>query len=248
MKTARVISEEDIVPNRAAGYRVVDGELKNQEWVAPSWNTTADVSLYLTLMDLAKWDAALIGNKLLNDATKRLAWAPTSMNDGTVVNHGFGWFIGDEPQRLVETSGGWQGFRNHIARYLKDSISVIVLSNSASVEPTRVAHRVAALHDARLAPVARKAIALSASELQEYEGAYRVATGDTIRLRRLDDGLGLQGIAPVQIRFRPHAKDAFFLEGTESRLVFVRDKNTQRIRWMRLLRVSSMPNRAKKIS
>ena len=31
MKTARVISEEDIVPNRAAGYRLVGGQLKNQE-------------------------------------------------------------------------------------------------------------------------------------------------------------------------------------------------------------------------
>jgi len=33
MTTARVISEADIVPNRAAGYRLVQGELKNQEWV-----------------------------------------------------------------------------------------------------------------------------------------------------------------------------------------------------------------------
>ena len=35
MTTARVISEADIVPNRAAGYELVDGELKNQDWVAP---------------------------------------------------------------------------------------------------------------------------------------------------------------------------------------------------------------------
>jgi len=31
----RVISEADIIPNRAAGYRLVKGQLKNQEWVAP---------------------------------------------------------------------------------------------------------------------------------------------------------------------------------------------------------------------
>ena len=36
MTTARVISEADIVPNRAAGYRLVQGALKNQEWVSPS--------------------------------------------------------------------------------------------------------------------------------------------------------------------------------------------------------------------
>ena len=46
MATTRIISEADIVPNRAAGYRLVKGELKNQEWVAPTLNTTADGSLY----------------------------------------------------------------------------------------------------------------------------------------------------------------------------------------------------------
>lgn len=65
MITARVISEADIVPNRAAGYRLVDGKLKNQEWVSPSTNTTADGSLYFTILDLAKWDAALYTNKPL---------------------------------------------------------------------------------------------------------------------------------------------------------------------------------------
>ncbi len=47
MQSTRIISEADIVPNRSAGYRMVKGELKNQEWVAPVVNTTADGSLYL---------------------------------------------------------------------------------------------------------------------------------------------------------------------------------------------------------
>ena len=32
MKSARVISEADVIPHRAAGYRLVEGKLKNQEW------------------------------------------------------------------------------------------------------------------------------------------------------------------------------------------------------------------------
>ncbi len=35
------------------------GNPKNQEWVSPSLNTTADGSLYFSILDLAKWDAAL---------------------------------------------------------------------------------------------------------------------------------------------------------------------------------------------
>ena len=42
----RIISEADIIPNRAAGYRLVGNQVKNQEWVSPSLNTTADGALY----------------------------------------------------------------------------------------------------------------------------------------------------------------------------------------------------------
>ena len=47
MTSTRVINEADIIPHRAAGYRLVGGQLKNQEWVSPTVNTTADGSLVL---------------------------------------------------------------------------------------------------------------------------------------------------------------------------------------------------------
>jgi CubicO group peptidase (beta-lactamase class C family) len=59
MTTTRIISEADIIPNRAAGYHFVNNELKNQDWVSPTLNTTADGALYFTVLDMAKWDAAL---------------------------------------------------------------------------------------------------------------------------------------------------------------------------------------------
>ena len=65
MATARIISEADIIPNRAAGYRLVKGELKNQEWVSPTMNTTADGSIYWNILDLVKWDAALAKGEVL---------------------------------------------------------------------------------------------------------------------------------------------------------------------------------------
>ena len=76
MQSTRLISEADIVPNRAAGYRLVKGELKNQEWVSPAVNTTADGSLYFTILDLAKWDAALYTEKLLKRSSLDQMWTP----------------------------------------------------------------------------------------------------------------------------------------------------------------------------
>lgn len=40
MTSTRIISERDIILNRASGYEMVKGTLKNQEWVSPSLNTT----------------------------------------------------------------------------------------------------------------------------------------------------------------------------------------------------------------
>ena len=95
MTTARIISEADIVPNRAAGYRLVRGELKNQNWVSPTMNTTADGALYFTVYDLAKWDAALYSEKLLRRASLDQMWTPVKLNDGSTKNYGFGWGLAE---------------------------------------------------------------------------------------------------------------------------------------------------------
>src|SRR5262249_15139792 len=79
MMTARVISEADIIPNRASGYRVVKGEIKNQSWVSPSMNTTADGSLYVSILDLIKWDQALSRRRLLRPDSYAAIWTPATL-------------------------------------------------------------------------------------------------------------------------------------------------------------------------
>ena len=96
MSTTRIISEADIVPNRSAGYRLLKGELKNQEWVSSTLNTTADGSLYFSIMDLAKWDAALYTEKLLKRSSLEQMWTVAKLSNGqeNSGHYGFGWFIG----------------------------------------------------------------------------------------------------------------------------------------------------------
>jgi CubicO group peptidase (beta-lactamase class C family) len=131
MTTARVISEADIVPNRAAGYRLVSGELKNQEWVSPSTNTTADGSLYLTILDLAKWDAALYTDKPLKQSTLAEIWAPATLNNGKQKAYGFGWHSNRIHNRRVLYHGGaWQGFKSSITRFVDDKLTIIFFANS----------------------------------------------------------------------------------------------------------------------
>jgi CubicO group peptidase (beta-lactamase class C family) len=153
MTTARVISEADIVPNRAAGYRLVDGELKNQDWVSPTLNTTADGALYLTVYDMAKWDAALYTEKLLKRSSLDQMWTAVKLNDGKTFPYGFGWALGEiRGHRVVEHGGAWQGFKSQISRYVDDKLTVVVFANQARANPAKIAHGVAALFDPQLTP------------------------------------------------------------------------------------------------
>jgi CubicO group peptidase (beta-lactamase class C family) len=149
MTSTRIISEADIVPNRSAGYRLVNGEVKNQEWVSPSLNTTADGALYTNVLDLAKWDAALYTEKLLKKSSFDQMWTPVRLNSGKTYAYGFGWSISDvNGHRLLEHGGAWQGFTMHISRYVDDRLTVIVMTNldSEHSDPGKIAQGVAAIY------------------------------------------------------------------------------------------------------
>lgn len=153
MITARIISEADIVPNRAAGYELVKGEIKNQTWVAPSLNTTADGALYLTVLDMIKWDEALLAGKLLKKESYEQMWSPVKLNNGTTHPYGFGWMFGEvNGKKLIEHGGAWQGFKAHIARYPDNKLTVIILANLAQTNQSKIAHGVAEIVQPELKP------------------------------------------------------------------------------------------------
>jgi CubicO group peptidase (beta-lactamase class C family) len=149
MSATRVISESDIVPNRAAGYILEKNEIKNQLWVSPHWNTLADGALYSTAADMTKWDAAITARALLKGESYAQMRTPAPLNDGKNYPYGFAWDLLEvNGHRLQEHGGAWQGFTAHYARYPDDHLSVIVLTNleSGPSKPDKIAHEVAALY------------------------------------------------------------------------------------------------------
>ncbi len=144
MKTARIISEADIIMNRAAGYEIKNGKPYNQEWVAPKLNTTADGSMYVSLLDMVAWNSALDGDKVLSNQIKQQMWTPLRLNSGKTVDYGFGWSLAPvNGHKFVGHGGAWQGFRTAIQRYPNDNLAVIVLANSDSAQPDKLAQKIA---------------------------------------------------------------------------------------------------------
>ncbi len=152
MRTTRVISESEIVRHRAAGYELDDGKLRNQSWVSPEINTTADGSLYLSVRDLAAWAIALNHGRVPSRSVLEASWTPVQLNSGATYPYGFGWRIGEQRgYRQIGHSGAWQGFQTSIQRYPDFGLTVIVLANLADSETEAISFGIAGIMEPALA-------------------------------------------------------------------------------------------------
>lgn len=151
MQTARQISDFDIIPNRASGYELRDGKLRNAEWISAAANSTADGSLYLSALDYAAWDAAIANCKLLKPESWALIGQPAKIASGRDYPYGFGWFLEESGDRMAwRHSGNWQGFQSFVIRYPANDLTVVALANGEGGDPDRIARHVAAMVEPKL--------------------------------------------------------------------------------------------------
>lgn len=153
MTTARILSEVDVIPNRAAGYWLDGEEFKNQEWVSPVNNTTADGSIYWTVLDLAKWADAQRREAILKPESWRAMTSPVKLNSGKTYPYGFGLAVSDwNGRKVIDHGGAWQGFTAHLARRVGEGeLAVAVLSNRAGADSGKIARGVMGLYEPEVA-------------------------------------------------------------------------------------------------
>jgi CubicO group peptidase (beta-lactamase class C family) len=131
------------LPDRAIGYQDND-ELR----VAPDWPALRPSGAFLsTVLDLAKWDAALYTDRVLTASTRALMWTQAKLTDGSNGSYGLGWEIGSfNGRRVVRHGGGMIGFRAVLARYVDDGLTIIVLMNLEDADREAIVDGVAALY------------------------------------------------------------------------------------------------------
>ena len=150
MPDSRTTSVRDLVPRRAHGYVWRDsGYVNAAEFLAlrPSG------AFLSTVLDLAKWDAALYQDRLLRKSSRQAMWTPARLTDGSAYGYGFGWTLDSvDGHWRVHHGGSLPGFRAEMARFPNDSLTVIVLTNSDSAIPVQIARDVARIYFSAAAP------------------------------------------------------------------------------------------------
>lgn len=128
-----------LVRNRALGYAEQPGGGYGLE----TWNLPFDgpAGVYTTVEDLALWDANFYDNRLGGGAALiEKMQTPGTLNNGEATRYADGLVITKVGGRPVVThSGAWMGYRAVLMRFPEDRLSVIQLSNSATLNVSTVA-------------------------------------------------------------------------------------------------------------
>lgn len=154
MTATRTTTVTDLVPHRARGYTWRDSAYVN----APEYLALRPSGAFLsTVLDLAKWDAALYGDRVLTTASRQAMWTPTPLTDGKTSGYGFGWTLDSLDGRWhVHHGGSLPGFRAELARFPNDSLTVIVLTNADDARPDQIATGIARIYLAQRATSAAR--------------------------------------------------------------------------------------------
>jgi CubicO group peptidase (beta-lactamase class C family) len=131
MTSTRAISDREIIVNRASGYERVNGKLLNQEWVSPTFNSTADGSSYTTARDFSLWMQALNAPPEWLAPFVERTLKPTPLSENQLLPYGMGWFLDNLDGIAVQShSGSWQGFKAIIVRYPSTGESFAIFTNA----------------------------------------------------------------------------------------------------------------------
>jgi CubicO group peptidase (beta-lactamase class C family) len=232
MKDTGVHTADAILDGAATGYAQQGSALRR----APDWNMSvagAAGALYSTVEDLARWNDAVFGGKVLSEASLAAAFTPVQAGSTPPgeEGYGYGWGIGRvRGVRQISHDGGLPGFVSHLSRYPDEGLTVAVLVNSAppppGLAPGPIGRAIAQLYLAdRMEPRRRPAaVSLPAEALERFVGRYDYGNA-VLAVTREGDRLFAQLTGQPRLEIFPSGPRAFFWKAVEARVEFVQDAN-----------------------
>jgi CubicO group peptidase (beta-lactamase class C family) len=160
MTMTRPTTASDIVRNRSDGY-IWENNKHTIAWNFPAVRPSG--AFLSTVVDLAKWEAALQQDKVLTAATKAEMWTPVVLSSGQKYPYGYGWELDDFPPggfatgvTAIRHEGTMPGFRAAFTRLPQQRLAVIVLTNLNGAQVDLIVAGIAVRYAPELMPAALK--------------------------------------------------------------------------------------------
>ncbi|OGC06342.1 hypothetical protein A2V82_16255 [candidate division KSB1 bacterium RBG_16_48_16] len=232
-----VYSKDVAFEREAIGYSYENNDVAT----ALDWNMDfagGAGSLYSNVRDLYRWNEAVFNGQVLSPESREAAFTPARLSSGEVADaqggghYGFGWALGGlRGRQEISHGGGLNGFATFLTRFPQDSLTVVVLSNSAptlpNLNPGEIAHEIAEiyLYDHMEPQQVYATTALQNKDvLDDYVGQYDYQTA-MMTITRKGDRLFAQLAGQAELEIFPKGNDEFYWKIVEASVKFLRDEN-----------------------
>jgi len=223
MQDTGLDTDQLILPKRAQGYSPGKGGLVNARSASMSVPWAAG-SMYSTTGDLLRWEHALFGGKILNDASLK---AMTTPGKG---DYGFGVGVTQhDGVKVVSHNGGIEGFNTYLTYVPDRKIAVVVLSNVNGSAPETMGGQLLDVVMGKPLVLAseRKAVPIAKQDLEKFTGVYDLAPTFALTIAINGDSLTAQGTnqsaLPMMYQGVPDGHPRFFLPQVNAEVEFVPD-------------------------
>jgi len=166
-------------------------------------------------------------NRALNDTILLDRQYLDTMFTAHSPTYGYGWIIDDfGGHRLIAHGGGAPGYVSIFQRWPDDSVCVIVLSNNGGVPVHEIANGLAAiaLHESYEMPHIKQPTSISQEGLAQYEGKYRLGSGEIREVFARDGKLyARRGMGPARLILMEATDKFYFAHDEMTTLDFMRD-------------------------
>jgi len=141
MTDTRMDDSLDLIPNRVRGYQLIDGKIKNSEFVDISSRFAAG-GTRSTVVDLLKFARGLNDRKILSEKSIARMYESMATKDGRLTDYGMGWGTGNANGRFfISHSGGQQETRTILYNYPTKNLIVAAGCNFEGGDPSFYARR-----------------------------------------------------------------------------------------------------------
>ncbi len=223
MKNSFYGSMRKIIKGRASGYQKND-VFVNAEYLSLKLPYAAG-SIMSTTHDLYIWNRALKDNKLIKKESLEKAYTDYKLNNGDLINYGYGWMFGNiKGSKVIQHGGGIYGYTTMSIWLPEEDVFVAVFTNRDDIGPGTIALKIAALVIGKPYPEANPNIKLDEKFMKELIGVYDFED-ETSRYITYEAGqLYSQREGSSRFKLFPVTENTFVFENSVSTISFSKKK------------------------